>query len=69
MPSAIDPPIMTVDERATLEMHARARAGRADLAQRARVMQLLAGGIVCRDHGAGRLEPRDDREVETPLRS
>ena len=69
MPSATDPPIITVDELATLEMYARARAGRPDLAQRARVMLLLAGGVVCGDHGDGRLEPRDDREVETPLRS
>jgi transposase len=35
---------MTADERATLETYARARAGRADVAQRARAMLLLADG-------------------------
>ena len=44
MPSAAEPLIMTADERATLETYARARAGRADLAQRARAMLLLAEG-------------------------
>ena len=44
MPSATEPLIMTADERATLETYARARAGRADLAQRARAMLLLAAG-------------------------
>ncbi len=42
MPSTTDPLLMTADERATLETYARARAGRADLAQRARVILLLA---------------------------
>ena len=36
--------MMTADERATLETYARARAGRADLAQRARALLLLADG-------------------------
>ena len=36
--------IMTAEERTSLERYARARAGRADLAQRARVMLLLAAG-------------------------
>ena len=44
MPSATDPLILTADERATLEAYARARAGRADLAQRARAVLLLADG-------------------------
>jgi transposase len=44
MPSTTDPLTMTADERATLETYARARAGRADLAQRARAMLLLADG-------------------------
>jgi transposase len=44
MPSAIEPLLMTADERATLETYARAHAGRADLAQRARAMLLLAAG-------------------------
>ena len=44
MPSAIEPLKMTAAERATLETYARARAGRADLAQRARAMLLLAAG-------------------------
>jgi transposase len=44
MPSITDPLIVTADERATLETYARARAGRADLAQRARAMLLLADG-------------------------
>ena len=44
MPSVTEPLIMTVDERATLESYARARAGRADVAQRARAMLLLAAG-------------------------
>jgi transposase len=44
MPSVTEPLIMTADERATLETYARARAGRADLAQRARAMLLLAAG-------------------------
>jgi transposase len=44
MPSATDPLILTADERATLETYARARAGRADLAQRARAVLLLADG-------------------------
>jgi transposase len=42
MSSTTEPLIMTADERATLESYARARAGRADLAQRARAMLLLA---------------------------
>ena len=44
MPSLTDSLIMTADERATLETYARARAGRADVAQRARAMLLLADG-------------------------
>jgi transposase len=44
MPSTTEPLIMTADERAILETYARARAGRADLAQRARAMLLLAAG-------------------------
>src|SRR4051812_34247129 len=44
MPSTTDPLTLTADERATLETYARARAGRADLAQRARAMLLLAAG-------------------------
>src|SRR3954468_11996811 len=44
MPSTTDPLTLTADERATLETYARARAGRADLAQRARAMLLLADG-------------------------
>jgi transposase len=44
MPSATDPLMLTADERATLETYARARAGRADLAQRARAVLLLADG-------------------------
>lgn len=44
MPSGPDPLIMTADERAALETYARARAGRADLAQRARALLLLADG-------------------------
>src|SRR3954463_2887029 len=44
MPSTTDPLRLTADERATLETYARARAGRADLAQRARAMLLLADG-------------------------
>jgi transposase len=44
MPSTTDPLMMTADERATLETYARARAGRADLAQRARAILLLADG-------------------------
>ncbi len=44
MPSTTDPLMLTADERATLETYARARAGRADLAQRARAMLLLADG-------------------------
>lgn len=44
MPSPTDALMMTADERATLETYARARAGRADLAQRARVILLLADG-------------------------
>jgi transposase len=44
MPSATDPLMLTADERATLETYARARAGRADLAQRARAVLLLAEG-------------------------
>jgi len=44
MPSTTDPLTLTADERVTLETYARARAGRADLAQRARVMLLLAAG-------------------------
>ena len=44
MPSTTEPLIMTADERASLESYARARAGRADLAQRARAMLLLAAG-------------------------
>jgi transposase len=44
MPSTTDPLMITADERATLETYARARAGRADLAQRARAMLLLADG-------------------------
>lgn len=45
MPSATDPLMLTADERATLETYARARAGRADLAQRARAVLLLADGM------------------------
>jgi hypothetical protein len=44
MPSVTDPLIMTAEERATLETYARARAGRADLAHRARALLLLADG-------------------------
>jgi transposase len=44
MPSTSDPLMMSADERATLEAFARARAGRADLAHRARAMLLLADG-------------------------
>jgi transposase len=44
MPSTTDPLTLTADERATLETYARARTGRADLAQRARAMLLLAAG-------------------------
>ncbi len=44
MPSGTEPLIVAADERATLETYARARAGRADLAHRARAMLLLAAG-------------------------
>jgi len=44
MPSATDPLMLTADERATLEKYARARAGRADVAHRARAVLLLATG-------------------------
>src|SRR5256714_10126089 len=44
MPSTTEPLIMTAEERATLETYARTRAGRADVAQRARAMLLLADG-------------------------
>ena len=44
MPSSTEPLMMTADERATLETYTRARAGRADLAQRARALLLLADG-------------------------
>jgi transposase len=44
MPPTTDPLMMTADERATLETYVRARAGRADLAQRARAILLLADG-------------------------
>jgi transposase len=44
MPLVTEPLMMTADERATLETYTRARAGRADLAQRARALLLLADG-------------------------
>jgi transposase len=44
MPSTTDPLMLTADERTTLETYGRARAGRADLAQRARAVLLLADG-------------------------
>lgn len=44
MPSASTPLMLTTDERQTLEGYARSRAGRADLAQRARVVLMLADG-------------------------
>jgi len=44
MPSILAPLMLIPDERQTLETYARARAGRADLAQRARVILMLADG-------------------------
>src|SRR4030095_14664622 len=42
--STTGPLVLTADERETLETYARSRAGRADLAQRARAVLLLADG-------------------------
>jgi transposase len=44
MPSTHATLMLTPDERQTLETYARSRAGRADLAQRARVVLMLADG-------------------------
>jgi transposase len=44
MPSATHSLMLTPNERATLETYARSRAGRADLAQRARAVLMLANG-------------------------
>src|SRR4249920_561461 len=44
MPSSTTTLIVTADERKTLESYARSRAGRADLAHRARVILMLADG-------------------------
>lgn len=44
MPLVTEPLMMTADERAALETYTRARAGGADLAQRARALLLLAEG-------------------------
>src|SRR5687767_13806656 len=45
MPSTASTLMLTTDERQTLETYARSRKGRADLAQRARAILLLADGV------------------------
>ena len=49
MPSSTSTLMLTLDERHTLETYARSRAGRADLAQRARAVLMLADGAAYTD--------------------
>src|SRR3954465_12888755 len=69
MASTTDPLTLTADERATLETYARARRSGRPRAARPRHAAARGRRVVWRDHSHGRLELRDDREMETPVRS